>query len=235
MNIEEQTIEAPVENEPLPWGVTEVIYGIIAMMAISGLFMLVVQFLEIKSNIILIGYELVYLLPPIVVIWLKKAPLRTLGLRRFAFTDLLFGFAILFLAYIVIFVHNLALMAFNIAPQGEYIAELFDLDINLWVLGVAVVIVAPIAEEIFFRSFLYAGLEESFGGNKAILISALLFGAAHMQLVAFIPTFLMGLVLAYVYRRSRSVLPGIILHFAVNGLGFTMIYLLINFSDQLSL
>ena len=156
-------------------------------------------------------------------------------MRGFDFADLLVGISLLFIAYIVIFVHNLGLFFFDIAPQGEYIAQLFDLDINLWVLGIAIVIVAPISEEIFFRSFLYTGLEKRFGWKKAVLISALFFGAAHMQLVAFIPTFLMGLVLAYIYQRSKSIWPSIIIHFVVNGFGFSMIYLLVTFGDQLAL
>ena len=228
-------IEIPEEKPITPWGLPEIIYAIIGMIVITGGMALAVQFFDFKSNAILIIYELLYLLPVVVVILIKKAPWETLGLRSFAFSELLVGVSILFLAYIVIFLHNLALVAFGVAPQGEYIAELFNLDINIWVLGIAVVIAAPIAEEIFFRSFVYAGLVEKFGWKKAVFISALLFGAAHMQLVAFIPTFLMGLVLAYTYQRSKSVIPSIILHFTVNGFGFTMLYLVMTFGGNISL
>jgi membrane protease YdiL (CAAX protease family) len=217
------------------WGAPEVIYGILAMILLSGGMLLAVNYWGVKSNAILVLYELAYLLPVVVLLLLKKIPLAELGLRKFAFSELLVGVSLLFLAYLVILLHNLTLVFFGIAPQGEYIAEVFNMDVNIWVLGLAIVVIAPLAEEIFFRSFVYAGLEAHFGWQKAVLISALLFGVAHMQLVAFIPTTLMGLVLAYLYHRSRSVWPSIILHATVNGFGFTMIYLLINFSEQLSL
>ena len=210
------------------WPCPDMVFLSVSMVAVT-------QRWEIKTNAIIIVYELIYLLPVIVVLWLKKADWRVLKLKRFSVENLMVGCGLLFAAYLVIVVHNLALMLFDIAPQSEYMAEIFGLDINLWVLGFSVVVVAPISEEIFFRSFIYAGLVDKAGWKKAAIISALIFGAAHMQLVAFIPTFLMGLVLAYVYQRSKSVIPSIILHFAVNAFGFAMVYISILLQDYLPL
>ena len=215
------------------WGAREVIYGIIAMILFSAGMLLANQFLAFESNAVIVIYEAAYLLPAIAVLFLKRASWRELRLNRFPFSELLVGFALLFIAYMVIILHNLTLIYFDIAPQAEYMMQLFDMELNFWVLGIAVVVIAPISEEIFFRSFVYAGLVERFGWQKAVLISALIFGAAHMQLVAFLPTFLMGLVLAYLYERSQSVVPSIILHFSVNGFGFTMIYLLTTYGENL--
>ena len=232
MNTELEILD---EKIMFPWGPREVIYSVLAMAFISAGMVFVAQLWNMRTNATLIIYELMYLLPVVVVMLLKKAPWDSLGLKRFPFVDLLVGFGIMFGAYIVIFIHNLTLVYFDIAPQGEYIAELFGLDLNLWALGIAIVIIAPVAEEIFFRSFIYGGLVDKFGWKKAAFISAFIFGAAHMQLVSFIPTFLMGLVFAYLYRRSKSVIPGMILHFTVNGFGFTMILLLTLFGDSLPL
>lgn len=232
---EEIYIEVPEETLASPWGLSEVIYGFIAILLLSAGTLLVVNFFDLRTNAVMVIYELLFLLPVFGVMLLKKAPWDSLGLKRFPFRELLVGLGLMFGAYIVIFIHNVTLAYFDIAPQGEYIAELFGLDLNLWVLGIVIVIIAPVAEEIFFRSFLYVGLVEKFGWKKAAFISAFIFGAAHMQLVSFIPTFLMGWVFAYLYRRSKSVIPGIILHFMVNGFGFTMILLLTLFGDSLPL
>ena len=221
------------EESAVPWSLTEVIYSILVMILISVGMVAVTQIWEIKTNAVIILYELIYLLPVIVVLWLKKADWGVLRLKRFSFENLMVGCGMLVVTYLVIVVHNFLLMLFDIAPQSEYMAEIFGLDINLWVLGFSVVIVAPISEEIFFRSFVYAGMVDKFGWKKAAFISAFIFGAAHMQLVAFIPTFLMGLVLAYVYQRSKSVLPSIILHFAVNAFGFAMVYISILLQEYL--
>jgi len=232
MNTELETLD---EKITFPWGLPEVIYAVIAMLLISAGTVLAATYWEIKTNSLMVIYELLFLLPVFGVMLFKKAPWDSLGLKRFPFRELLVGLGLMFGAYIVILIHNLTLVYFDVAPQGEYIADLFGLDLNLWVLGIVIVIIAPVAEEIFFRSFVYGGLEAKFGWKKAAFISAFIFGAAHMQLVSFIPTFLMGLVFAYLYRRSKSVIPGMILHFTVNGFGFTMILLLTLFGDSLLL
>jgi membrane protease YdiL (CAAX protease family) len=126
------------------------------------------------------------------------------------------GCSLLIAAYIFIILHNLLLMAFGVDTQGEEILKLFsELKSPVWFFLVGVVI-APIVEEIFFRGFLFQGFRHRYGWIAAILISSLLFAAAHLDPVAFIPTFILGAVLAYVYHRSNSVWPGIILHFLVN-------------------
>jgi membrane protease YdiL (CAAX protease family) len=45
-----------------------------------------------------------------------------------------------------------------------------------------------------------------------------------LQLVTLIPTFILGYLLAYLFQKSNSLWPGIILHFSVNSFGFCMIY-----------
>jgi membrane protease YdiL (CAAX protease family) len=54
---------------------------------------------------------------------------------------------------------------------------------------------------------------------SAALLSSVIFAAAHLDLVALIPTFILGCLLAYVYHRSNSVWPGVILHVLVNAFG----------------
>jgi membrane protease YdiL (CAAX protease family) len=51
-----------------------------------------------------------------------------------------------------------------------------------------------------------------------MLVSSAVFAVAHLDPVALIPTFILGLLLAYLYQRANSLWPGIILHFLVNGL-----------------
>lgn len=71
------------------------------------------------------------------------------------------------------------------------------------------VILAPLAEEILFRGFLYAGLRNRFGVRWAVAISAALFALAYLSSAAFVPTLLIGAILAGVYELSGSLWPGI--------------------------
>jgi membrane protease YdiL (CAAX protease family) len=86
-------------------------------------------------------------------------------------------------------------------------------------------------EEIFFRGFLFQGFRQQYGWIKGGLLSAAVFAIGHLDPVSLIPTFILGLLLAYMYHRSNSVWPGIILHFLVNAFGFCSLYAMTQLSD----
>ncbi|MBN1631984.1 MAG: CPBP family intramembrane metalloprotease, partial [Thermoleophilia bacterium] len=94
---------------------------------------------------------------------------------------------------------------------------------NPWPLIVTIVLVAPFVEEVFFRGFVFAGLRTRYGWRWAAAISAALFAASHMELTFFIPGFVLGCVFAYLYQRSNSVWPGMIMHAAMNALAATLL------------
>ena len=89
---------------------------------------------------------------------------------------------------------------------------------------VTVTLVAPAAEETFFRGFLFGWLRGRVPHWPAIALSALVFAVAHLQPVVLIPLFLLGCVLAIVYERSGSLLPGIAIHGLFNLVGVTLIF-----------
>jgi membrane protease YdiL (CAAX protease family) len=89
----------------------------------------------------------------------------------------------------------------------------------------AMVVVAPLVEETFFRGFVFAGMRSRHGWVRAAVISALVFAAAHLDLLFFIPRFLLGYLFAFIYDRSRSLWPSMILHAAWNGFALTVTYL----------
>jgi len=89
---------------------------------------------------------------------------------------------------------------------------------------VTVTLIAPAAEETFFRGFLYGWLRGRVPPWSAVALSALVFGLAHLQPVVLIPLFLLGCMLAVVYERSGSLLPGIALHGLFNLVGVTLIF-----------
>lgn len=86
---------------------------------------------------------------------------------------------------------------------------------------VMVVILAPILEEFLFRKFLIDRFSR-FGEGVAVLVSALMFGFYHGNIVQFIYATALGLVLGYVYAKSRKVVFTILIHVFVNFLGSTL-------------
>ncbi|HEU4368428.1 MAG TPA: CPBP family intramembrane glutamic endopeptidase [Methylomirabilota bacterium] len=79
------------------------------------------------------------------------------------------------------------------------------------------VVFAPIFEELIFRGLLYGSLRSRFGWPAAALGSALIFGFAHGYGIAgFLSVFLSGVIWAYLYERTGSLLPGVAAHVANN-------------------
>lgn len=89
-------------------------------------------------------------------------------------------------------------------------------------IGIAVVGIAPIAEEFFFRGFLYGSLRNRFSFVPAAVIAGLAFGAVHASTgpQAIPPLAVLGLCLCLLYEATGSILPGICIHAVNNMLAF---------------
>lgn len=80
----------------------------------------------------------------------------------------------------------------------------------------SVVVVAPIVEEVFFRGMVISRLKRSMAPWVAIVVSSLVFGILHGQLLWIIYTFALGVLLGVVAERMKSVSAAILLHMAFN-------------------
>jgi membrane protease YdiL (CAAX protease family) len=84
----------------------------------------------------------------------------------------------------------------------------------------ALVILPPILEETIFRGFMFAALAKRWGVVWGAILSSAIFGLAHAQANISIYTFLLGLLLCFMYVRLRSIVPGMFLHALNNYLAF---------------
>jgi membrane protease YdiL (CAAX protease family) len=99
-------------------------------------------------------------------------------------------------------------------------------------LVLAVVLIAPIAEEIFFRGVVLNAWLREYGEGFAIVGSAALFGVIHADtssvealitsVARVLPIFGLGLALAFIYRRTGSLLSSIGLHMGFNALSLAI-------------
>jgi membrane protease YdiL (CAAX protease family) len=85
-------------------------------------------------------------------------------------------------------------------------------------------IVAPIIEEIFFRGFVFAGLRNKWGWQKAALASAGLFALFHILPTSFAPIFILGFIFAFLYQISGSIWPAILMHMLTNTVALVTVY-----------
>lgn len=89
---------------------------------------------------------------------------------------------------------------------------------------IVVAICPAIAEEFAFRGFLFGTLKDKYKPWIAIVVSAVLFGAYHMNLLQFVGGTMMGIGLAYVAYKSGSIWIGALMHFINNGLSVILQY-----------
>lgn len=123
------------------------------------------------------------------------------------------------LTWVLNIIYMLILFSFKITPAQNELQELLQKPTLLILLAniILIAIIAPIVEETIFRGFLFGSLRNYFGCWTAIIISAAIFSGLHFQLVGFVPRFLLGIGLGYLYVKHNSIYPSIGLH-ALNNL-----------------
>jgi membrane protease YdiL (CAAX protease family) len=82
---------------------------------------------------------------------------------------------------------------------------------------------APIAEELCFRGLLLPILLRRFKPTTAVVLQALAFGVVHVYPLQILSATLAGLVLGALALRTRSLIPGMIVHAANNAIVFALI------------
>lgn len=112
--------------------------------------------------------------------------------------------------------------------MDEYgkLAENFDLDvlpapIMIFMIG----ILGPIMEEMLFRGMIYGKLRRAFSAWPAIVMSALLFGVFHMNLVQGIYASVLGIALGFVREKTGTVWGSVVVHMVFNLCSYLMEFL----------
>ncbi len=88
----------------------------------------------------------------------------------------------------------------------------------------AIVLIAPIAEEIIMRGWLYGKLRSRTGILVALIITSLVFAILHGQWNVAVVTFALSAVLCGLREITGTIWSGIILHILVNGIAFYLRY-----------
>jgi len=186
--------------------------------------------------------NLVWVLGPVLrVRLLRREPLADIGLQargplRLVLIGVGIGVVVLVGNMLVSLLLNAAGIRQNQADQyplfkGDYVGQ------ALFFLAAAVV--APVGEEILFRGYVFNAIRQTFASRSwglalAFVGSAAGFSLAHSLAATrdliglLIPTFLMGLALAWGVYRTGSVLPGIIAHAMNNGLALMVLVMCVN-------
>jgi membrane protease YdiL (CAAX protease family) len=113
-----------------------------------------------------------------------------------------------------------------ILPMPEFLKSIFsNLFENRWFFFIGGVIIAPITEEMFCRGLVLRGFLFRYSKPKAIILSAFIFGLAHMNPWQFISASLLGLIFAWWFIKTGSLITTILAHAFVNGIVFVVVLL----------
>lgn len=77
-------------------------------------------------------------------------------------------------------------------------------------------IICPIVEEMIYRSLIYNRIKKITGVMPAAILSSIIFGAFHGNMVQAVYAFLIGLVCVFVYEKYKSIVAPIFLHISAN-------------------
>ena len=150
-----------------------------------------------------------------------------LGFRSFNMRKgLLLAAGIVLAGLLLSVLYDLLMSQFG-EESSSLILDFTDTALGLATITILAVVLAPFAEEVFFRGFLFAGIGNRYGYGWGAVFSALIFAIAHlMQPGAFLPIFLLGLLMAWLYRKTGSIWACIITHSVYNSLAlvFMLIY-----------
>jgi len=97
--------------------------------------------------------------------------------------------------------------------------------LNIVNMKILIALMVPFAEELLFRGVIFRYLRQNKSFFISAIISAAIFSLIHFDIATIPFTLLLGFTCAFVYERSKSLLPPIIVHIAVNNLAATMLLL----------
>ncbi len=149
------------------------------------------------------------------------------GLRQTAFWPAV-GWAALGLVCFYLFA---AIYGAIVQPDKQDITETLGADrgtVGLIVAGCVVMILAPLAEEVFFRGFFYASLRSKFGIVVAALVDGVVFGLVHFnfdgldQLLILPPLMVLGVIFCLVYEKTGSLWPVVAMHAFNNAVAYAV-------------
>lgn len=104
----------------------------------------------------------------------------------------------------------------------DLMKEQFDVLQSGWMGIAGIAVLGPVLEELLFRGGVTRALLAKYSPAKAIFLSALLFGIFHINPAQVVSAFLAGLLFAWIYYRTRSLVPCILIHILNNSLAVAL-------------
>lgn len=124
------------------------------------------------------------------------------------------GFFLVFLGQIVAANIELAL---GVEPGSQNTAQFIEIARGVPFVVFSIVIFAPILEELIFRRIIFGMLLPKTNFFVAALVSAIAFGAIHLEFTHILLYAVSGFIFAYIYYKTKRIMASIVSHMLLNG------------------
>lgn len=160
----------------------------------------------------------------LILLELARKDFPALPLRRFKAAWVGKGYALALLSVFVVNVLTSMISGSSAQSDNPILGEFDGAPLIQYIgLGLLVVVIGPFFEELMFRGWIYGGLAKRWGHTAAMVISAALFAVIHGDAPALPALFVLGLIFAWVYRRSGSLWASILVHAMWNATTFSLL------------
>ena len=117
----------------------------------------------------------------------------------------------------------------NLVNNTDYISFLVTIKskgLPAYILiGVHLVVVAPLSEELLFRGYIQRILQRNMSATIAVILAGLIFGIAHLNILIIPSATVMGMLFGYLMIRTGSLIVPTLGHAIFNAFSFTMLSL----------
>lgn len=161
---------------------------------------------------------------------------HSIGLKKPKYKDVLYGLAG-FPAYYILLIATVVIAKLLVPALDVNQAQ--DLGLNdrygagqLVFIFICLVVLAPLAEELLFRGFMYSSLKKALPIWGAVVVTSGLFAAGHLAeggssgplYIGAIDTFALSLILIYLREKTGRIWASVTLHALKNTIAFVFLY-----------
>ena len=107
-------------------------------------------------------------------------------------------------------------------PESTLPFEVVRDPVTIALAGVAVIVAAPLAEEVFYRGLIFGGLQR-WGFWPAAVLSGAVFSGVHLDPGSLIPFFIIGVALAWLFWRRGNLWESVAFHVLFNAVSFSIL------------
>lgn len=178
------------------------------------------------------------------VILLAISPLCTLGAALIALpigrnklwpyiknkfdSKLNFLYCLLFFLGVYFVTNVIAGLLATLLPSNDSLNTVFEQAFNNWIGILALVVFAPIAEELLFRGIILRGFLKNYKPATAVIVTAVMFGVFHLNIPQGITATILGMALGFIFLKTGSLWVCMFFHALNNGLSTALYYLTLN-------